>query len=217
MAKVKVEASNYESTLTVSVKGSEEYCREMADRVLKKNAQTMQQAATVPCATLAEQPPVWDVMLKDGEAVQIMQIGVRGELRQFILVDCLAERYAMNNEDTSKGGYEARELREKLNGEIIDRFPDELRAAMVPFENGDLLRLPSREELFGDEDGNKPFDCMERAGNRVAGIGKNGDAGWYWLSSVAYSTGFCYVGGGGNVYANGASYVGGVRPRFQIR
>lgn len=180
-----------------------------------------------PCATPAPQPPIYDVTLKDGEEIQIMEIGtftvaniITGKcekLVQYILVDCLKDEYRMNPTETTEGGWDACELRKKLNGEILDRFPDELRTEMVPFENGDLLRLPTREEIFGDKDGNRQFECMKRRGNRVASQGKNGPWEYYWLSSVANSTDFCTVTGNGIVSDSGASNVAGVRPRFQLR
>lgn len=123
----------------------------------------------------------------------------------------------MNPTDTTEGGWEATELRSKLNGEILARLPKDLRDRMVPFGNGDLLRLPTREEIFGDKNGNGQFECMELRRNRIAFQDKNGQWEWYWLSSVAYSTYFCNVYGDGDVDYNGASGVYGVRPLLQIK
>jgi len=168
------------------------------------------------CLTPAKCPPIYDVTLKDGEEVQVMELGVQDDKRQFILVDCLKKPYRMNPTDTTKGGYDACELRSKLNGEILDRFPDELRAAMVPFENGDLLKLPSEEEIFGDEDGDGQFECMKAVRNRIAMCGKGGYITAYWLSVVAASWAFYFVNGCGYALSHRAPGMLGVRPRFQI-
>jgi len=169
-----------------------------------------------PCGILAKQQLIYDVTLKDGEEVQVMELGVRDGKRQFILVDCLKKSYRMNPTDTTKGGYDACELRSKLNGEILARFPDELRAAMVPFENGDLLKLPSDEEIFGNEDGDGQFECMKDVRNRIAMCGKGGYITTYWLSAVATSWAFCDVSSGGYALSHRAPGMLGVRPRFQI-
>jgi len=169
-----------------------------------------------PCGILAKQQLIYDVTLKDGEEIQVMELGVRDGKRQFILVDCLKKPYRMNPTDTTKGGYDACELRSKLNGEILARFPDELRAAMVPFENGDLLKLPSDEEIFGNEDGDGQFECMKDVRNRIAMCGKGGYITTYWLSAVARSWNFCGVSSLGYASYSDASHVFGVRPRFQI-
>jgi len=168
------------------------------------------------CITPAKCPPIYDVTLKDGEEIQVMELGVRDGKRQFILVDCLKKPYRMNPTDTTKGGYDACELRSKLNGEILARFPDELRAAMVPFENGDLLKLPSDEEIFGNEDGDGQFECMKDVRNRIAMCGKGGYITTYWLSAVAPSWTFGDANSSGAARDNGAA-VNGVRPRFQLR
>lgn len=69
----------------------------------------------------------------------------------FLLDQYLDKPMVMNRMDTNKGGYEESDLRETLRSkEILDIFKD-IRDYMVPFENGDLLRLPFASELFGAE------------------------------------------------------------------
>lgn len=68
----------------------------------------------------------------------------------FCLVDCLPSEHPMNSTSTNEGGYEESDLRKKLNGEILNLFPAELKAMMTPFDNGDLLRLPTEKEIFGE-------------------------------------------------------------------
>ena len=131
----------------------------------------------------------------------------------------------MNEEDTNRGGFDASDLRTALKGEILDRFPADLRERMVAFENGDLLRLPTEREIFGENyygenelEAVTQWEPMKLRRNRIAFQGKNGAWEWYWLmnkrrGSAAY---FAFVGNAGHAdfyYASG-SY--GVRPAFKI-
>ena len=88
---------------------------------------------------------VWDIIkirLTDGVKVQAIAMQQEEDGMIFCLVDCLPSEYPMNSTRTNEGGYKESDLRKKLNGEILNLFPAELKAMMVPFENGDLLRLP---------------------------------------------------------------------------
>lgn len=92
---------------------------------------------------------VFDFTLKDGEEVQAMVV-VKGQDKALcILVDCLKNEYPMNDAHTTDGGWEGSKLRKVLNSEILERFPDGVRNAMVSFANGDYLRLPTEREIFG--------------------------------------------------------------------
>ena len=88
--------------------------------------------------------------LTDGEKVQAMAVQQENDGMLFCLVDCLADEYSMNDTNTNEGGYEGSDLRKKLNTEIIARFPADIKAMMVPFGNGDYLRLPTEKEIFGE-------------------------------------------------------------------
>lgn len=90
------------------------------------------------------------VRLTDGEKALAMAVQQEEDGMIFCLVDCLAKEYPMNETCTNEGGYEASDLRKKLNGEILNLFPAELKAMMTPFDNGDLLRLPTEKEIFGE-------------------------------------------------------------------
>jgi hypothetical protein len=52
--------------------------------------------------------------------------------------------------------------------------------------------------------------------SRVAGKGRNGSRQWYWLRSIANSTGFCSVYSNGSAAYGSASHAYGVRLRFLI-
>lgn len=144
----------------------------------------------------------------------------------FILLDCLKEECRMNRDDTNDGGYEESYLREKLRTEYLERFPASLRLNMVPFENGDLLRIPTEREVFGENrygeeepDTVEQFEAMKKRRNRMALDGSNGGTQAYWLQNkrVWSATYFCYVNYNGDAGSTAASYSLGVRPLYRIR
>lgn len=165
---------------------------------------------------------VFDFTLKDGEEVQAMVVKKEQGKALCILVDCLRKEYPMNDTHTTEGGWEGSKLRKVLNAEILERFPEEVRTAMVPFENGDLLRLPTEREIFGrtyyseEDDGVKQFEPMKDRRNRIAFQGKNGAWEYWWLSAVSGSTYFCRVGHVGYAGSLRAGHSYGVRPLFII-
>jgi len=98
----------------------------------------------------------------------------------------------------------------------------------VPFDNGDMLRIPTEREIFGENkygeeepDTVRQFEAMKKRRNRIAFQGLNGDWEWYWLQnkvrSVRSATNACNVNDGGDAFASGASYSYGVRPLFKYR
>lgn len=169
--------------------------------------------------------------MEDGEEVEA--IAVKEEFDKhgnlcmvFILLDCLKEECRMNRDDTNDGGYEESYLREQLRTEYLERFPASLRLNMVPFENGDLLRIPTEREVFGENrygeeepDTVEQFEAMKKRRNRMALDGSNGGTQAYWLQNkrVRSATSFCYVGYNGYASTNGASFSFGVRPLYRIR
>ena len=163
--------------------------------------------------------------LTEGEQVEAMAMKQEQDGMIFCLVDCLADEYAMNEKDTNRGGFDASDLRTALKGEILDRFPADLRERMVAFENGDLLRLPTEREIFGENyyGKNEPeavtqWEPMKLRRNRIAFQGKNGAWEWYWLMNKRRGSAadFAYVGIGGGANYSYASYSDGVRPAFKI-
>lgn len=170
------------------------------------------------------------VTLTDGEPIEAMAVKQTGENMIFCFVDCLQKEYRMNSHNTNKGGYEASELREKLGTEILLRLPEELRMKMLPFENGDLLRLPTEKEIFGENrfgldepETVAQWEPMKLRRNRIAFQGSNGPWEWYWLAnpalrdpaSAAY---FAFVSHDGScTYSSASNATIGVRPAFQIK
>ena len=129
------------------------------------------------------------VKLTDGVKVQAMAMQQEEDGMIFCLVDCLPGEYPMNSTRTNEGGYEESDLRKKLNGEILNLFPAELTDMMAPFDNGDLLRLPTEKEIFGENYYGeyespyvKQWKPMKKRRNRMAFDGtKEENLQWYWL------------------------------------
>lgn len=179
-----------------------------------------------------EQFEVGDIIkfkLNDGEKVQAMAVKQTDKGMLFVLVDCLAKEYPMFNslEDMTDDffTYENSDLRKALNGEILARFPEEIRSRMVALDNGDMLRIPTEREIFGkniygQEESStvKRWKPMKKKRNRIAFQGKEGAWEWYWLMNrhKEYASNFAYVGDGGSAHSYYASLSLGVRPVFLV-
>lgn len=169
---------------------------------------------------------VFPMTLSDGEQVEAMAMKQESDGMIFMLIDCLLDESSMNSENTNRGGYDVSDLRVKLNGDILERFPAEIREQMVAFQNGDLLRLPTEKEIFGEnrygeyesEDVTQ-FEPMKLRRNRIAFQGMNGAWEWWWLANKVRGSvaNFARVSDDGNAYCDGASTAAGVRPAFKIR
>lgn len=162
----------------------------------------------------------------DGVKAQAMAVQQEGDGMIFCLVDCMPGKYSMNSTNTNEGGYEESDLRKKLNGEILNLFPAELKTMMAPFDNGELLRLPTEKEIFG---GNyygkyespyvKQWKPMKKRRNRIAFDGtKDENLRWYWLMNRVRESAarFANVSADGYASRNVASDSRGVRPVFKI-
>lgn len=169
--------------------------------------------------------------MEDGEEVEALAVkeefDKHGNLCMvFMLLDCLKEECRMNRDDTNDGGYEESHLRDQLATKYLEKFPAALRLNMVPFENGDLLRIPTEREIFGrniygDEEPNtvEQFEPMKKRRNRMAFDGLNGETQAYWLQNkrVWSATSFCFVYSNGYASNTNASHSLGVRPLYRIR
>lgn len=142
----------------------------------------------------------------------------------FLLDQYLDEAMPMNRKNTNKGGYEESDLRETLrNKEILDIF-DDWGDRMVPFDNGDLLRIPFFGEMFGQEDaeyfepdGCEQWELMKDRKNRTAFRQNCWEWGWLQNKRKGSATAFCGVGAAGFADSWGASNSFGVRPAFLIK
>lgn len=183
----------------------------------------------VPAAAESEKlhvGKVIDFQLASGEKAQYMVQRMDEDGCLCLLVDCLPKAYRMNKENTNVGGYLASDLRGQMNGEIIALFPAELRERMIPFANGDLLRLPTEKEISGCNEYGKAepesvqqFEPMKSRRNRIAFRGEDESLEWYWLENEVEDSAaiFVLVSDYGYASYNGASIAVGVRPAFKIR
>ncbi|MCD7882492.1 MAG: hypothetical protein LUI87_02120 [Lachnospiraceae bacterium] len=151
--------------------------------------------------------------LKTGEKVKAMAVDQDTEGTTFLFVACLGKEYPMNLIGTVEGGYDASELRKTLNSDILKTFPGKIRELMLPVYEDDLLTIPCRADIFGEES----WEPMKKRRNRMAFRGRKEELEWYWNRDVVSSTYFAYVTSIGLSYATYASYVYGVRPAFRIR
>ena len=179
----------------------------------------------------AGRPRVGEVMcfnLTDGEPVEAMVLEDDGDAVTLIFVDCLKDEYPLKEDGDYSGGYESSDLRKKLNDEIMKRFPQEMLKRMVSFDNGDMLRIPTEREIFGENkygeegpDTVQQFEAMKKRRNRIAFQGLNGDWEWYWLQNkvrgVRSATYACNVYLLGHAGDSSASSSIGVRPLFKYR
>lgn len=167
--------------------------------------------------------------LNDGEKVQAMAVKETSKGMLFMLVDCLAKEYPMftSLEDMTEDyfTYENSDLRKALNSEIIARFPEKIRSRMVTLDNGDMLRIPTEREIFGENvygqeesDTVKRFKPMKKRRNRIAFQGKEGAWEWYWLMNRHKDSAsrFAYVSYNGCATCYHASDPNGVRPVFLL-
>lgn len=171
--------------------------------------------------------------LTTGEQVQAMAVRETPNGMLFMFVDCLKTEQKMfeNVNNAEVVDYAHSDLRKKLNGEILESFPEEIRERMVGMRVGqtncfDMLRIPTEREIFGEnpygEDEPKSvrrFYGMEERRNRIAWQGsKTGEFEWYWLQNKVKDSASCFARVSYNGYANyyNASYSFGVRPVFLL-
>ena len=164
--------------------------------------------------------------LSDGEKVEMLAVKEESDGMIFSFADCLAKEYSMNEQNTNEGGWDASDLRKKLNGEILDRFPRKIRKLLLPFENGDMLRLPTEKEIFGsnpcgedEPESVSQWKPMKQRKNRIASQGLNGGWEWYWLQNRVPNSAasFANVYSGGDADCSDASAAAGVRPVVKIK
>lgn len=138
------------------------------------------------------------------------KINKKGEA--IFLFDQVFPKYVKHNEAVTYANFYQQGL-----------FNSSIRAAIVPFRNGDILRLPYAEEIFGDTNfvkpsGKKQWELMKTARNRIA-VNLVGESTWYWLANEhEYDpTSFAYATLGGHAYFNNPSTSYTVRPVFKLK
>lgn len=168
--------------------------------------------------------------LTDGEKVHAMAVKQTSDGMLFVFVDCLENEYPMFNNiddmDEVDISYATSDLRKALNGEILDRFPKEIKDRMVAANaEGDMLRIPTECEIFGEnvygQEESKFIrqKTMRKKRNRIAFQGKEGAWEWYWLMNrhKNHDPGFVLVTDSGDADSDSASDFYGVRPVFCLQ
>ena len=153
-----------------------------------------------------------------GEEHTATAIKYEGDGMLFLFDRYLDEARPMNRSDSTNGGYDASEMRKFLR-ELAETFPKKLRKRMVPFENGDMLRLLTITEMCGvDKDFNRcdgQIEWMKDRRHRIAyRKGKEYECGW--TSTVVSGATFASVTWYGAALCYYASRAIGVRPAFKI-
>ena len=175
------------------------------------------------------------IELKNGERVNAVCGGyINEKCVRFVLEDCLAERWRMNDTSTNKGGYLKSEGRRHVLEDILPLFPDELAEAFAPrfmseeidgerHEYADTLWLPSATDVFGagewwnEEPDSVQLEIFKRERDRVKE--HIGDGTWFWWlrsPSAGNSSGFVDVYTDGTVDGSRAYYSGGFAPGFDL-
>ena len=141
----------------------------------------------------------------------------------FLMDQYLDTAYAMNAKDTNIGGYEKSDLRKALKKkEVLDIFKD-IRDYMTPLSNGDLVRIPFAEEMFGDRipewcepDNHKQWPLMRSKLNRQASRLEDYDWGWLQNKDKITKSKFFGISSNGNIAWYDSSNVIGARLVFKI-
>lgn len=136
------------------------------------------------------------IELKNGELVNAVCGGYVNEKRaRFVLEDCLADKWRMNDTPTNKGGYLKSEGRRHVLEDILPLFPDELAEAFEPrfmseeidgerHEYADTLWIPSATDVFGagdwwnEEPDSVQLEIFKRERDRVKGARRRWDVAW---------------------------------------
>lgn len=175
------------------------------------------------------------IELKNGEHVNAVCGGYVNEKRaRFVLEDCLADKWRMNDTPTNKGGYLKSEGRRHILEDILPLFPDELAEAFEPrfmseeidgerHEYADTLWIPSATDVFGagdwwsEEPDSFQLEIFKRERDRVKE--HIGDGTWLcWLRSpiASNSNNFVFVGTDGTVSYYYAYCSLGFAPGFDL-
>lgn len=163
--------------------------------------------------------------LKNGTAIRALAVKKELDGMLFCSLNCLPECIPLS-ESGECDSYEESDVRKYLCENVYQTLPENIKESLVPFENGDFLRIPTEKEVFGKNKFGKEepesvtqWEPMKRVMNRVAGNSDDECTTWYWLKTKSknYSSAFAYANLDGSANYYGASYPYGVRPVFKIK
>ena len=138
-----------------------------------------------------------------------------------IFDDYVAQR-PINNKNTNKGGYDESDLKDWIDVELFNKFPQEFRKRMSN------LTLPTVGQMFGwddewdrnnfERDDDEQLPLMKIRRNRVAYYENEISCGWLRNATKknVSSTYFARVNGNGSANFSDASDSRGVRPEFWL-
>ena len=174
--------------------------------------------------TTIEEPTnflIGDKINIDHYTATCQEITPKGAL--FCLDQYLDDPMPMNKKNTNKGGYEESDLRRALQSENILKIFSCIREWMVPFDNGDLLRIPFFSEIFGQEDaeyfetdGCEQWELMKDRKNRIALRRNSLEWGWLQNKRKGSAADFALVANRGYAVCATALGSAGVRLTFLI-
>ena len=154
------------------------------------------------------------------------KVGKNGAI--FMFDQYLDKAQAMNHQETNEGGYETSDLRKFLKEFVMRSMFDEIREMMVPFKKtGDLLRIPTAEEMFGPKEAHKYYEAlslkkqwplMKDRRNRLAFRKETQVVEWGWLQNKHKDSlsDFAIANTYGSADNHNASTTDGVRVVFQL-
>lgn len=154
------------------------------------------------------------------------KLGKNGAI--FMFDQYLDEAHVMNRQKTNDGSYETSDLRKFLKGFAMNSMFDEIREMMVPFKKtGDLLRIPTAEEMFGPEEVHgyceilshkKQWPLMKDRHNRLAYRGEDQHNDWGWLQNKCgdLDSYFAVTNTYGDINKYNAYNTNGVRVVFRL-
>lgn len=140
----------------------------------------------------------------------------------FLLDQYLDKPYPMNSRWINEGGYDASDLRAEFKNIVLDTNFDAIRDSLVPFDNGDLMRIATVGELFDHDDyyemdDTEQWELMKDRRNRIAlREGDKYECGWLQNKVKNSATAFANVDDYGVATYDTALYTYGVRPVFQM-
>ena len=164
-------------------------------------------------------------VLKNGVVIRALAVKKELDGMLFCSSNCLPERIAMS-ESGECDSYEESDVRKYLCEDVYPMLPEYIKESLVPFENGDFLRIPTEKEVFGkneygeeESESVTQWEPMKRVMNRVAGNAGEEFTIWYWLKnkSKEYSYYFAIAAAYGHANDYRASYTSCVRPVFKIK
>ena len=164
-------------------------------------------------------------LLKNGTAIRALAVKKEPDGMLFCSLNCLPEHISMS-ESGECDRYEESDVRKYLCENVYPALPENIKESLVPFENGDFLRIPTEKEVFeknevGEEEPESvtQWEPMNRVVNRVAGDSDDEFTVWYWLKnkSKKHSSTFAGASSNGDALSSGSSNTLGVRPVFKIK